>query len=69
MATGEKFERVLANLYRAAVGDVEWVSVAASINDLIGTNGHSVTYTEVGPNGPEVGSLHRPGKGEVRSLQ
>ncbi|MDE0605169.1 MAG: LuxR C-terminal-related transcriptional regulator [bacterium] len=51
MATGEKFERVLANLYRAAVGDVEWVSVAASINDLIGTNGHSVTYAEVGPRG------------------
>ena len=51
MARGEKFERVLANLYKAALGDIEWVSVAASINDLIGTNGHSLTYAEVGPGG------------------
>ena len=51
MATGEKFERVLADLYKAALGDVRWVSVAASIHDLIGTNGHSLTYAEAGPGG------------------
>ena len=55
MAAEDGFERVLENLYKAALGDVEWVSVAASINDMIQANGHSLTYAEVGPGGePEI---------------
>ena len=55
MAAEDRFERVLENLYKAALGDVGWVSVAASINDLIQANGHSLTYAEVGPGGePEI---------------
>ena len=55
MAAEDRFERVLENLYKAPLGDVEWVSVAASINDMIQANGHSLTYAEVGPGGePEI---------------
>ncbi len=48
MATEDGFERVLANLYKAALGDVEWASTAALINDTLQTNGHSVTYVDPG---------------------
>ena len=51
MAAEDRFERVLENLYKAALADVTWVSVAALINDMIRTNGHSVTYAGVGPGG------------------
>ena len=51
MATEERFQRVLENLNQAALGDVEWASVAGLINDMIRTNGHSVTYAEAGPGG------------------
>ena len=55
MAAEDKFERVLVNLYKAALGDVTWVSAAALINDMLRTSGHSVTYAEVGPGGePEI---------------
>ena len=54
MATDEKFERVLANLYMAAIGEVEWGSIAGSINDVIRANGHSVTHAGVGPGGEPV---------------
>ena len=54
MATDEKFERVLANLYKAALGEVEWGSIAGSINDVIHANGHSVTHAGVGPGGEPV---------------
>ena len=51
MAAEDKFEHVLANLYKAALGDVEWVSVAALINDMIRTNGHSLVYGDSRPGG------------------
>jgi len=51
MAAADRFESVLEELYKAAVGDVEWVSVAGAINDLIGTNGHSVTHVDLDPSG------------------
>ena len=51
MAAEDRFERVLENLYGAALADVTWVSTAALINDMIGTNGHSLTYVEAGPGG------------------
>ena len=55
MAAYDRFERVLENLYKAALGDVEWASVASMINDMIGTSGHSVTYVETGRAGePEI---------------
>lgn len=46
MSAEDRFEVVVENLYRAALADVSWVSVAASINDLIRTVGHSLTYAE-----------------------
>ena len=55
MAAEDRFERVLANLYKAALGDVEWVSAAALINDMIRTNGHSLVYGDSCPGGkPEI---------------
>ena len=52
----DRFDRVLEHLYKAALADAEWVSAAASINDMIRTNGHSLTYAGVGvPGGqPEI---------------
>lgn len=55
MLSDDKFQRVLTNLYEAALGDVPWVSVAALINDMIHVNGHSMTHVGVGPRGePEI---------------
>ena len=55
MTAEDRFDRVLENLYKAALADVTWVSAAALINDVIQVNGHSVTYTGVGPGGePEI---------------
>ena len=55
MAEEDRFGRVLENLYGAALGDIEWVTAAASINDMIRTRGHSLTYVDVGPGGgPEI---------------
>ena len=55
MATEDGFERVLENLYKAALADVTWVSAAALINDVIQTSGHSMTYADMGPGGePEI---------------
>ena len=47
MAAEDKFELVLENLYKAALADVEWVSAAALINDMIQTTGHSLTYADL----------------------
>ena len=47
MAAEDKFELVLENLYKAALADVEWVSAAALINDMIRANGHSLTYADL----------------------
>ena len=46
MAVDDRFDRVLAGLYQAALGDVDWVSVAALINDLIRTSGHGLSYVD-----------------------
>ncbi len=51
MGAEDRFETVVENLYKAALGDVTWVSAAALINDLIRTSGHSVTYFETGRGG------------------
>ena len=42
MATNDRLECVLENLYKAALGDVAWVSTAALINDALQTTGHGV---------------------------
>ena len=49
MAAEGRFERVLENLYKAALGDDTWVSAAGLINDMLNANGHSVTYVDMGP--------------------
>ena len=49
MASEDLFECVLEKLYKAALADVEWVSVAPMISDLIRSNGHSLTFVESGP--------------------
>ena len=55
MTTQDAFERTLALLYEAALTDGKWVSAAASINDVIGTNGHSLSYANPSPpDNPEV---------------
>ncbi len=55
MAEADRFGRVLEHLYKAALGDVTWASAAGMMNDLIRTNGQSVTYMEAGPGGePEI---------------
>ena len=47
MAAEDKFDRVLASLYKAALAEVKWVSAAALINDMIRTTGHSLTYADL----------------------
>ena len=55
MDAEDRFEHVLENLYKAAIGDVTWVSAAALINDMIQTNGHSLTYADMALGGePEI---------------
>ncbi len=55
MAEADRFGRVLEQLYKAALGDVAWASVAGVMNDLIRTTGQSITYVDVGPGGePEI---------------
>ena len=44
MAVEDRFERTLESLYKAALGDVDWVSAACLINDTIRTAGHSLSY-------------------------
>ena len=51
MAAEDRFQCVLEELYKAALGDVSWVSVAARINDMVRANGHSVTCVEVDAGG------------------
>ena len=54
MTTQDAFERTLALLYEAALTDSKWVPAAASINDLIRTNGHSLSYGDPSPPAPEI---------------
>lgn len=51
MGSRDRFDVVVENLYRAAVGDVSWESLGPLVNDLIGTGGHGLTYAEDGANG------------------
>ena len=44
MTAQDQFERTLALLHRAALGDATWVSAAASVNDLTRASGHSLGY-------------------------
>ena len=67
MVTQDSFDLALGHLYKAALGDERWVSVSGRINDLVRTNGHSVTFVDIGANGKPsirlsrffVGSEHR----------
>lgn len=55
MTTQDAFDRTLLLLYEAALTDDMWVTAAASINDVIGTNGHSLSYANPSPpDNPEV---------------
>ena len=55
MDAEDRFEHVLENLYKAAIGDVTWVSAAALINNMIQTTGHSLTYADMALGGePEI---------------
>ena len=55
MTEQDTFERTLELLYEAALTTGKWVSAAASINDVIQTNGHSLSYGSPSPRGhPEV---------------
>ncbi|MYE35888.1 MAG: helix-turn-helix transcriptional regulator [Gemmatimonadales bacterium] len=55
MIAQDRFERTLALLHRAALGDATWVSAAASVNSLIRASGHSLGYGELRPGSdPEV---------------
>ena len=51
MTQEDKFSRILENIYKAALADGGWVSVAGLMNDMIGTSGHSLTYLDLGPKG------------------
>ena len=54
--THDSFALALQRLYSAARVDESLGSAAASINDLVGTNGHSVTYAELETSGkPKIG--------------
>ena len=55
MTTQDAFERTLVLLYEAALTDGKWVAAAASINEVIGTNGHSLSYANPSPpDNPEI---------------
>ncbi|MDE0357750.1 MAG: helix-turn-helix transcriptional regulator [Gammaproteobacteria bacterium] len=49
MATQDAFDRTLMLLYEAALTDDKWVMAAASINEVIGANGHSLSYANPSP--------------------
>ena len=51
MITQDKFEHTLALLYKAALGDVPWVSAGALVNDMVRTNGNSLTYADLSRGG------------------
>lgn len=59
MSAGDRFEAVVEDLYRAALAEVSWVSVAASINELVGTVGHSLTYADPGSRGVPIVHMAR----------
>ena len=59
MSTEDMFAGVVENLQKAALAEVSWVSVAALINDLIRTVGHSLTYAETKSSGVPVIHLAR----------
>ena len=44
MTSEDRLERVIETLYKAALGDVAWVTGAAMVNDVIRTTGHAVVY-------------------------
>ena len=55
MTAQDRFERTLALLHRAALGDATWVSAAASVNALIRASGHSLAYGDPRSGGePEI---------------
>ena len=65
MAADDKFDRIIAELYQAALGDVKWVSVAALINEMIRTTGHGLSYGDPGVGESQV-LLNRFFKGRER---
>ena len=51
MANDDRVGRVLEHLYKGAMGESTWASSAGLMNELIRTNGQSISYAEVGPGG------------------
>ena len=51
MTREDRFSHLVENMYKAALAEGRWVSVAGLIDDAISTIGHSLTYVEVGPEG------------------
>ena len=51
MTREDRFSHLVENMYKAALAEGRWVSVAGLIDDAISTFGHSLTYVEVGPEG------------------
>ncbi len=51
MTREDRFSRLVENMYKAALAEGRWVSVAGLINDVTSTFGHSLTYVEVRPGG------------------
>lgn len=62
----ERFEKVVEDLSRAALAHVSWDSVAASVNDLVRTVGHSLTYAELRTRGAPIVHLARVFVGRER---
>ena len=55
MTTQDAFERTLALLYEAALTAGKWAPAAASLDDAIRANGHSLSYVDMNsPKDPEV---------------
>ncbi|MCY3679219.1 MAG: helix-turn-helix transcriptional regulator [Gemmatimonadetes bacterium] len=51
MTREDRFSRLVENMYKAALAEGRWISVAGLINDVTSTFGHSLTYVDVGPGG------------------
>ena len=46
MTREDRFSSLVENMYKAALAEGRWVSVAGLINDVTSTSGHSLTYVD-----------------------
>jgi len=51
MTREDRFSRLVEHMYKAALTEGRWGSVAGLVDDVTSTCGHSLTYVEVGPGG------------------